>query len=212
MEAGFFIVFANMEPSKGYKGITAFIVDKGTPGFSIAKKEKKLGIKASSTCVLNFDDVEIPPENLLGKEGEGYKYAISLLNEGRHRHRGADAGLRNRRLGAGRALCLERPQAVWAAHRLVPGHAASDCAGVYGADGGAGAGLQRGAEEGGGGGFCQGCGPWRSCLRRRLPARLLARPLSGWGEWDLRGSFCWRKVSYFPDSLPLFDCQGKKVY
>lgn len=83
MEAGFFIVFANLDPSKGYKGITAFIVEKGTKGFSIAKKEKKLGIKASSTCVLNFDDVEIPHANLLGKEGDGYKYAIGLLNEGR---------------------------------------------------------------------------------------------------------------------------------
>ncbi|KAF2808337.1 acyl-CoA dehydrogenase NM domain-like protein [Mytilinidion resinicola] len=83
MEAGFFIVFANLDPSKKYKGITAFIVEKGTPGFSIAKKEKKLGIKASSTCVINFDDVEIPKENLLGEEFQGYKYAISLLNEGR---------------------------------------------------------------------------------------------------------------------------------
>lgn len=83
MEAGCFIVFANLDPSQGYKGITAFIVEKDTPGFSIAKKEKKLGIRASSTCVLNFDDVEIPKENLLGEEGQGYKYAISLLNEGR---------------------------------------------------------------------------------------------------------------------------------
>jgi alkylation response protein AidB-like acyl-CoA dehydrogenase len=83
MEAGFFIVFANLDPSKGYKGITAFIVEKGTPGFSIAKKEKKLGIRASSTCVLNFDDVEIPKANLLGEEGKGYKIAIGILNEGR---------------------------------------------------------------------------------------------------------------------------------
>lgn len=83
MESGFFIVFANLDHSKGYKGITAFIVEKGTKGFSIAKKEKKLGIKASSTCVLNFDDVHVPASNLLGKEGEGYKYAIALLNEGR---------------------------------------------------------------------------------------------------------------------------------
>ncbi|KAK8208723.1 acyl-CoA dehydrogenase/oxidase [Phyllosticta capitalensis] len=83
MEAGFFIVFANLDPSKGYKGISAFIVEKGTPGFSIAKKEKKLGIRASSTCVVNFDDVEVPADHLLGKEGEGYKYAIGLLNEGR---------------------------------------------------------------------------------------------------------------------------------
>lgn len=83
MEAGFFIVFANLDPSKGYKGVTAFVVEKGTPGFSIAKKEKKLGIKASSTCVVNFDDVVIPKANLLGAEGQGYKYAIGLLNEGR---------------------------------------------------------------------------------------------------------------------------------
>ncbi|KAL2259438.1 hypothetical protein VTK26DRAFT_6891 [Humicola hyalothermophila] len=83
MEAEFFIVFANLDPSKGYRGITAFIVDKDMKGFSIAKKEKKLGIKASSTCVLNFDDVEVPKENLLGEKGQGYKYAISLLNEGR---------------------------------------------------------------------------------------------------------------------------------
>ncbi|KAK3613449.1 hypothetical protein LTR56_027882 [Elasticomyces elasticus] len=83
MEADFFIVFANLNPDKGYKGITAFIVDKATKGFSIAKKEKKLGIRASSTCVINFDDVEIPPGNLLGEEGQGYKYAIGLLNEGR---------------------------------------------------------------------------------------------------------------------------------
>ncbi|RAO67909.1 uncharacterized protein BHQ10_003921 [Talaromyces amestolkiae] len=83
MEAGFFIVFANIDPTKGYKGITAFIVEKGTPGFSIAKKEKKLGIRASSTCVLNFDDVEIPKANLLGEEGQGYKIAIGILNEGR---------------------------------------------------------------------------------------------------------------------------------
>ena len=83
MEAKLFIVFANLDPSKGYKGITAFIVEKDTEGFSIAKKEKKLGIRASSTCVVNFDDVEIPKDHLLGEEGQGYKYAIGLLNEGR---------------------------------------------------------------------------------------------------------------------------------
>lgn len=83
-EANFFIVFANLYPEKGYKGITAFVVDgKDVKGFSIAKKEKKLGIRASSTCVLNFDDVDIPADALLGEEGQGYKYAIGLLNEGR---------------------------------------------------------------------------------------------------------------------------------
>jgi len=82
-ESKFFIVFANANPSAGYRGITAFIVEKGMPGFSIAKKEKKLGIRASSTCVLNFDDVEVPATNMLGGEGQGYKIAISILNEGR---------------------------------------------------------------------------------------------------------------------------------
>lgn len=82
-EAGFFIVFANLDSSKGYKGITAFIVEKGTKGFSIAKKEKKLGIKASSTCQVTFEDVDVPKDHLLGEEGHGYKYAIGLLNEGR---------------------------------------------------------------------------------------------------------------------------------
>lgn len=83
VEASFFIVFANLDPSKGYKGITAFVVEKDTKGFSIAKKEKKLGIRASSTCVINFDDVIVPADQLLGEEGQGYKYAIGILNEGR---------------------------------------------------------------------------------------------------------------------------------
>lgn len=83
VEADLFIVFANLDPAKGYRGITAFIIEKGTKGFSIAKKEKKLGIRASSTCVINLDDVEIPKENLLGERGSGYKYAIGILNEGR---------------------------------------------------------------------------------------------------------------------------------
>ncbi|KAI9703506.1 MAG: hypothetical protein M1820_005810 [Bogoriella megaspora] len=83
MEAGFFIVFANLNPDAGYRGITAFILPKDTPGFAIAKKEKKLGIRASSTCVVTFDDVHLPAHCLLGQEGEGYKYAIGLLNEGR---------------------------------------------------------------------------------------------------------------------------------
>ncbi|KAF3903017.1 hypothetical protein ABW20_dc0109654 [Dactylellina cionopaga] len=83
MESDIFIIFANLNPSAGYKGITAFIAEKNFAGFSIAKKEKKLGIRASSTCVLNFDDLYIPKENLLGEEGQGYKYAIEILNEGR---------------------------------------------------------------------------------------------------------------------------------
>ncbi|PHH76738.1 hypothetical protein CDD80_1293 [Ophiocordyceps camponoti-rufipedis] len=82
-EADVFIVFANADPSKGHRGITAFVVDKNTPGFAIAKKEKKLGIRASSTCVLTFDDVIVSAESMLGERGQGYKIAIDLLNEGR---------------------------------------------------------------------------------------------------------------------------------
>ena len=83
LEAEVFIVFANLDPAKGYKGITAFVVEKGTKGLEISKKEKKLGIRASSTCVVSFDDVEVPRDQLLGEEGQGYKYAIGILNEGR---------------------------------------------------------------------------------------------------------------------------------
>jgi alkylation response protein AidB-like acyl-CoA dehydrogenase len=82
-EAGIFIVFANVDLSQGYKGITAFIVEKGFPGFSIGKKEEKLGIRASSTCELLFDNCRVPKENVLGEVGKGYKIAIETLNEGR---------------------------------------------------------------------------------------------------------------------------------
>jgi butyryl-CoA dehydrogenase/short/branched chain acyl-CoA dehydrogenase len=82
-EAGLFIVFATLDPSAGYRGITAFLVEKGTPGFTVGRKEDKLGIRASSTCELVFDHCEIPGDNLLGEPGKGYKIAIETLNEGR---------------------------------------------------------------------------------------------------------------------------------
>lgn len=82
-EAGIFIVFANADPAKGYKGITAFIVERSFKGFSVGKKEDKLGIRASSTCELILDGVEVPEENVLGPVGQGYKIAIETLNEGR---------------------------------------------------------------------------------------------------------------------------------
>ncbi|CAK9784411.1 acyl-CoA oxidase [Cutaneotrichosporon oleaginosum] len=81
-EAGTFLVFANVDPSKGYKGITCFAVSKDM-GVEIAKKEQKLGIRASSTCVLNFDNIRVPKENIVGEVGKGYKIAIEILNEGR---------------------------------------------------------------------------------------------------------------------------------
>ncbi len=82
-EADLFIVFANVNPDAGYRGITAFIVDRGTPGFTIGKKEDKLGIRASSTCELLFEDCFVPKSQILGEVGKGYKVAIETLNEGR---------------------------------------------------------------------------------------------------------------------------------
>ena len=82
-ESGLFIVFATLDPALGYKGITAFLVEKGTSGFTVEKKEDKLGIRASSTCALTFADCAIPAANVLGEPGRGYKIAIEVLNEGR---------------------------------------------------------------------------------------------------------------------------------
>lgn len=82
-EAGLFIVFANVNPEDGYRGITAFLVERGAEGFTVGKKENKLGIRASSTTELVFEDVRVPAENVLGEVGKGYKTAIETLNEGR---------------------------------------------------------------------------------------------------------------------------------
>jgi alkylation response protein AidB-like acyl-CoA dehydrogenase len=82
-EAGVFLVFANLKPEAGYRGITAFLVEAGTPGLTVGRKEDKLGIRASSTCEVIFEDCEIPATNLFGEEGKGYKIAIEVLNEGR---------------------------------------------------------------------------------------------------------------------------------
>ena len=82
-EAGLFVLFATIDPTLGYKGITAFLVENSFPGFSVGKKEDKLGIRASSTCELILEDCRIPRENVLGEPGKGYKIAIETLNEGR---------------------------------------------------------------------------------------------------------------------------------
>ena len=82
-EAGIFILFATLDPALGYKGITAFIVEKDFSGFTVGKKEDKLGIRASSTCELILEDCRVPKENVLGEVGKGYKIAIETLNEGR---------------------------------------------------------------------------------------------------------------------------------
>jgi len=82
-EAEIFLVFATINPEAGYRGITAFVVERGTAGFTVGKKEDKLGIRASSTCELIFEDCRVPKANVLGEVGKGYKTAIETLNEGR---------------------------------------------------------------------------------------------------------------------------------
>ncbi|XP_046304753.1 short/branched chain specific acyl-CoA dehydrogenase, mitochondrial isoform X1 [Marmota monax] len=81
--AGLFLVFANVDPTRGYRGITCFLVDRDTEGLHIGKAENKLGIRASSTCPVTFENVKVPEANILGQIGHGYKYAIGSLNEGR---------------------------------------------------------------------------------------------------------------------------------
>jgi len=82
-EAGLFLLFATVNPEAGYKGITAFLIERDSPGFKIGKKEDKLGIRASSTCELILDDCRVPKSNVVGEVGKGYKVAIETLNEGR---------------------------------------------------------------------------------------------------------------------------------
>ena len=95
-EAGIFLVFANVDPAKGYKGITAFLVEREDRGFTVGKREDKLGIRASSTCEILFEGCEIPSDRVLGEVGKGYKLAIETLNEGR-------IGIGAQMLGVGRA-------------------------------------------------------------------------------------------------------------
>jgi short/branched chain acyl-CoA dehydrogenase len=82
-ESGLFLLFANANPDAGYKGITAFLIERDFPGFQVGKKEDKLGIRASSTCELILDDCRVPKSNVIGEVGKGYKIAIETLNEGR---------------------------------------------------------------------------------------------------------------------------------
>ena len=82
-EAGLFLVFANADPPQGYRGITAFVVERTDEGFHVGKRESKLGIRASSTCELILDRCRLGADRVLGEVGRGYKYAIEILNEGR---------------------------------------------------------------------------------------------------------------------------------
>ena len=109
-EAELFIVFANADPEKGYKGITAFVVERGDPGFTIGKRESKLGIRASSTCELLFDRCTIPRDRVLGEIGKGYKIAIETLNEGRIGIGAQMLGVGAAALEAARRYAQEREQ------------------------------------------------------------------------------------------------------
>ena len=109
-EAGIYIVFATIDATKGYKGITAFIVERDTPGFTVGKKEDKLGIRASSTCELLLDDVRVPAANVLGPVGQGYKVAIETLNEGRIGIGAQMIGVAQGALDAARVFVKERKQ------------------------------------------------------------------------------------------------------
>jgi len=109
-EAGLFLLFANANPEAGYKGITAFLVERGFPGFQVGRKEDKLGIRASSTCELILDNCEVPEENVLGEVGKGYKVAIETLNEGRIAIGGQMTGLAQGALDHAVAYAGQRKQ------------------------------------------------------------------------------------------------------
>lgn len=110
LEAGLFIVFATVDPAAGYRGITAFLVEKGTPGFTVGRKEDKLGIRASSTCELIFDGCAVSASQVLGEIGKGYKIAIETLNEGRIGIGGQMLGLAEGAWAHAAAYAKERKQ------------------------------------------------------------------------------------------------------
>lgn len=109
-EAEIFILFANANPEAGYRGITAFIIEKSFPGFTVGKKEDKLGIRASSTTELILEDCQVPKENVLGEVGKGYKTSIETLNEGRIGIGAQMIGIARGALEAATAYTSERQQ------------------------------------------------------------------------------------------------------
>lgn len=109
-EADIFVVFATVDASKGYKGITGFVVDRGVPGFTVGKKEDKLGLRASSTTELLFDHCAVPAENVIGEIGKGYKVAIETLNAGRIGIGAQMVGVAQGALDATRQYVTERRQ------------------------------------------------------------------------------------------------------
>jgi len=109
-EAGFFLLFANANPAAGYKGVTAFLIEREFPGFQVGKKEDKLGLRASSTCELILDNCRVPRENVMGEVGQGYKIAIETLNEGRIAIGAQMIGLARAALEHAAAYARERKQ------------------------------------------------------------------------------------------------------
>lgn len=109
-EADIFLVFATINPEAGYKGITAFVADRGMEGLSVGKKENKLGIRASSTCEIILDNVRVPADNVMGEPGNGYKVAIETLNEGRIGIGAQMTGIADAALGAALSYTKERKQ------------------------------------------------------------------------------------------------------
>jgi butyryl-CoA dehydrogenase/short/branched chain acyl-CoA dehydrogenase len=109
-ESGLFLLFANANPEAGYKGITAFLIEREFPGFAVGKKEDKLGLRASSTCELVLDNCQVPRANVLGEVGKGYKIAIETLNEGRIAIGAQMIGLARGALEAAIAYARERKQ------------------------------------------------------------------------------------------------------
>jgi len=110
LEADFAIMFAQLDPAKGHKGITAFLVERGMPGFSVSKVEKKLGIRGSSCCQLLLEDVRVPAENRLGAEGEGFRVALGTLDGGRIGIAAQAVGIAQAALDASAAYARERQQ------------------------------------------------------------------------------------------------------
>ncbi|XP_008202569.1 short/branched chain specific acyl-CoA dehydrogenase, mitochondrial [Nasonia vitripennis] len=108
--AGLFVVFVNADPSAGYRGITAFLVERDTPGLKIARPESKLGLEASGTCAVHLEDVRVPASAVLGKVGQGYRYAASLLNESRIGIGAQQLGIAQGCLDATVPYTLERKQ------------------------------------------------------------------------------------------------------
>src|SRR5437762_4038440 len=109
-EAGFYLLFANANPAAGYRGITAFLIERDFPGFQVGKKEDKLGLRASSTCELILDNCVVPKANVLGEVGKGYKIAIETLNEGRIAIGAQMIGLARGALGAAVDYAKQRKQ------------------------------------------------------------------------------------------------------